>query len=355
MRFSISLLTALTSLLIGCAAPGQSPVPDGVIATLPEPITNNAVALVGDTAYSFAGLRAGKTWKDVTANAYACDLAKGACLSIAPLPDGIGRLASTAASVKGKIYIFGGYTVAKDGAEKSTPEVWMFDPKTEIYTRAADMPVPVDDTVSMVYRDRYIVLVSGWHDTDNVDLVQVFDTNENTWSNATAFPGSPVFGHAGAVSGDRLLICGGVKVVPPVAPQKRRSFVLSTSCWAGKIDENVQEIAWTKTGDEAPGAAYRRAAVALPEGAFLFYGGALNPYNYDGVGYDSVPSAPLGRMDIARFDEQGAVHWQQVRAPVGMDYRGGVYWRGALVTIGAMNETQTVMDAVRAIPLPQRQ
>ena len=355
MRFSISLLTALTSLVVGCSATILTRTPHGVITTLPEPITNTAIARVGDTAYAFSGLHAGKTWADVTAKAYACDLAKGTCRSIAPLPDGIGRLASTAVNVQGKVYIFGGYSVAKDGAEKSTPEVWVFDSKTETYARAADMPVPVDDTVAMVYQDRYIVLVSGWHDTDNVDLVQVFDTKNNSWFNATAFPGNPVFGHAGAISGDRLLICGGVKVVPPVAPATRRSFVLSTACWSGKISENAQSIEWTKAGDVAPGAAYRRAALALPNGDMVFYGGALNPYNYNGIGYDGKPSAPLARMDIAHFDTDGEVRWRQTSAPSGMDFRSGILWQGALITIGGMNETQTVVDAVYAMPLPPRQ
>lgn len=27
------------------------------------------------------------------------------------------------------------------------------------------MPVPVDDSVALVYRDRYVYLVSGWHET----------------------------------------------------------------------------------------------------------------------------------------------------------------------------------------------
>ena len=355
MRFSISLLTALTSLVVGCSATTPMQAPNGVIARLPEPISNTAIARVGDTLYGFGGLHAGKSWADVTADAYACDLAGGACRAIAPLPDGVGRLAANAVTLGKKIYIFGGYSVAKDGTEKSMPEVWVFDPNTQTYARAPDMPVPVDDAVVLGFADRYAVLVSGWHDHDNVADVQVLDTRENRWFAINAYPGAPVFGHAGAISGDRLLICGGVKVVPPIAPATRRSFVLSPSCWAGKISEEAQEITWKPAGGEAPGAAYRRAAIALPDGGFLFYGGALNPYNYDGIGYDGAPSAPLARMDIAHFGADGEVHWQQMSAPAVMDYRGGVYWHGALITLGGIDETQTVVDAVRAMPLPPRQ
>ena len=355
MRFSISLMAALTSLLLGCAAPAQMQAPAGVIAHLPKALSNTAVARIDDILYAFSGLHKDKTWRDVTADAYACNLAGGVCRTIAPLPDGVGRLAANAVAHGGKIYIFGGYSVAKDGTEKSMPEVWVFDPRDETYARAADMPVPVDDAVVLGFADRYLVLISGWHDHDNVADVQVLDTEENRWFAINAYPGAPVFGHAGAISGNRLLICGGVKVVPPTPPATRRSFVLSKSCWTGIISEDAQSIDWKKTGDTAPGAAYRRAAIALSDRDFLFYGGALNPYNYDGIGYDGVPSVPLGRMDIASFGEDGEVQWRQVEAPAGMDYRGGVLWRGALVTLGGMDETQTVVDAMRAMPLPPRQ
>ena len=30
------------------------------------------------------------------------------------------------------------------------------------------MPVPVDDAIAGVYREQFIYLVSGWHDSDNV-------------------------------------------------------------------------------------------------------------------------------------------------------------------------------------------
>ena len=85
--------------LIGCA--------DSTVQ-LPEPISNNAVAYHAptQTAYSFAGLRAGKTWRDVTAAAYACDMGRKACKTIASLPDGVGRLASTAQTVGDIIYVF---------------------------------------------------------------------------------------------------------------------------------------------------------------------------------------------------------------------------------------------------------
>ena len=59
--------------------------------------------------------------------------------------------------------------------------------------------MPVDDTVSGVWRDRLIFLVSGWSVDANVDAVQVYDPALNRWMRATPVPGIPVFGHAGGI------------------------------------------------------------------------------------------------------------------------------------------------------------
>ena len=147
------LVLSLALGLAGCEAlqAGQTQT------VLPEPVANNAVALHGGEIYSFAGLGAGKTWRDVHAKAYKCTVEASQCEAIPALPDGKGRLAATAQTVGDMIYIFGGYTVAQDHTEVSTPEVFAFDPKTQSYSRRANIPVPVDDSVSLVYQDRYIL------------------------------------------------------------------------------------------------------------------------------------------------------------------------------------------------------
>jgi len=248
-----------------------------------------------------------------------------------------------------KVYIFGGYSVAADGTEKSTPQVWVFDPKRESYARAPDMPVPVDDSVALGFARRYILLVSGWHDHDNVALVQVLDTRDKRWFDSTAFPGAPVFGHAGAISGNDMLICGGVRVAPPSAPVEKRTFVLSKACWRGRVSADARRIAWSALQKSAPGSAYRRAATALPGGRTGFYGGALNPYNYNGIGYDGVPSQALARIDIASVRKDGTVTWRTRPAPPGMDFRGALFWHDAFVTVGGMGVDQAVSADVRAV------
>ncbi len=107
--------------------------------------------------------------------------------------------------------MIGGYTVAEDHAERSTPGVYRLDMAAQPgWTRVATMPVPVDDAVALVHEDRYLYLVSGWSDSGNVNLVQVWDSRKNAWRQAEPWPGTPVFGHAGGMVDNRLAIVGGM-------------------------------------------------------------------------------------------------------------------------------------------------
>ncbi len=172
-----------------------------------------------------------------------------------------------------------GPAVAEDGSEASTPEVWRFDPASESYTHITDMPVPVDDTIALPLDDRYIYLVSGWHDTDNVDLVQVYDVEANSWFEATPFPGAAVFGHAGAMDENgRFLVCGGTTVIAPAVEGGRRSFEATDACWAGQVMENHRVIAWNASAAVPSGPVYRGAASSHSDGA-IFVGGTRNAYN----------------------------------------------------------------------------
>ena len=369
-------LLATLTLCAGAIACTRDAEPD-VWARLPEPVTNNAVAgieLDGRMmAYSFAGLHEGKTWRDVTADAYACDLEARECREIAGMPDRIGRLASVAVTVGGQIYIFGGYTVAEDGSEASTPEVWRFDPASETYTHITDMPVPVDDTIALPFQDRYIYLVSGWHDTDNIDLVQVYDVEDDRWFEATPFPGAPVFGHAGAMgSTGQILVCGGTAVNPPAVEGGRRSFEATDACWAGQILRDHSQIAWHAYGSLPDGPFYRGVAWALgpPTAGYRLIGGADRAYNYDGIGYDGEIVEPRGdAIDAVISQTEPGPDWcSEPRGIAGgslltstgtgaqmdlMDIRGLV--RGGertIYTLGGMRSGQMVSNRVQRLDLP---
>ncbi len=206
------LLTCSGGRLVQAAGPSQI---EG-LANLPVPISNNAVALRprggGYEIVSALGLEFGKTWQDASSKAFRYASQTGQWESIQPVPGPAGRLAASAVTVAGEVYVFGGYTVAEDGSEKSVPQVHKLQQDSGEWQEFTRMPIPVEDSVLLVYQDRYVYLLSGWHDLGNVNLVQVLDTRDGSWRQATPYPGAPVFGHAGGISGNRLLVCDGVRI-----------------------------------------------------------------------------------------------------------------------------------------------
>ena len=337
MKTALYLLMTLT---LAACQPRQT--------VLPEPTANNAVALHGGDIYSFAGLGAGKSWTDVHAKAYKCARGAEAFESLPPLPDGKGRLAATAQTVGDMIYIFGGYTVAEDHTEISTPEVFSFDPKTQRYTRRVDIPVPVDDSVSLVYQNRYIYLISGWHKDTNVADVQIYDTVDDSWQRATDWPGAPVFGHAGGIVGNVMAVCDGVEIIPPKDENSRRTFETISACWRGDIDsDDLAQITWTRLPQLPGKGLYRMAAAGVAEQNFiLFAGGSDNAYNYNGIGYNKIPSAPSAHVwgyDIRA--NKYVVFKDKPKAT--MDHRGLVnLGNGKFATLGGMEEGQRVIDTL---------
>ncbi|MEM8918111.1 MAG: galactose oxidase [Pseudomonadota bacterium] len=313
--------------------------------SLPEPVSNNAIALAsgpdGLTLYSFNGLKAGKSWQDTSNAAYACVIARSTCEPIDPVPVEQGRLASAAVTVGGKIYLFGGYTVAENGDELSTPEVFAFDPVDESYVRVADMPTPVDDMVVLPHRDRYIYLVSGWHDQGNVSLVQLYDTQTDSWLEATEFPGLPVFGHAGGLVGNSMIITDGVAVAGLV--DGKRKFVAAPFTWRGDIDPaDPTRISWRPVDPMPGGPLYRMAAVGDEQRRqVVFAGGGDNPYNYNGIGYDGEPAGPSDRIMAYDLDSDS---WKALgrMESASMDHRGLAKSGQDYYIIGGMKADQAV-------------
>ena len=324
------------------------------LAPLPVPVSNNAVAMVkaGRRQYlvSFNGLGEGRTHADALASTFVYDSRSRRWMEADPVPGGVGRLASAAAAADGRIYVFGGYTVDEDGAEVSTPWTHAFDPRKRSFDERRPTPVPVDDAVVVTFDDRYIYLVSGWHDLGNVNLVQRYDTRDDTWAQATPIPGPAVFGHAGGIVGNTIVYCDGVAVA--VHDDRPRDFVAVPDCYLGIIDtEDGRRIDW-RSVDYHPGPArYRMAAAGVPEmNGVLFIGGSENPYNYDGIGYDGQPSQPAGGALLFDIDTQS---WRllEFEGDATMDHRGLVLFDGEWLTIGGMLAEQRVTNRVIAYVL----
>ena len=352
MKLPITTLAAmlLTGLsLTGCErSPEPEPLSQTAAFALPEPISNNAVTVAdgpdGPTLYSFNGLKAGKSWKDTSNAAYACVIATQSCKTIAPVPVPEGRLASAAVTVAGKIYIFGGYTVAPNGDEISTPEVFAFDPATGRYEQQANMPTPVDDSLAVPYQNRFIYLISGWHDEGNVSVVQMFDTQTGTWTEVTPFPGTPVFGHSGGIAGDSIIVSDGVA---SIFADGKRKFVAAKLTWRGDIDpKNPTQITWRVVDAHAGSARYRMAAVGDEAGQrIIFAGGGDNPYNYDGIGYDGVPANPSGGFFAYDLKSDKWLELGRLAEP-SMDHRGLAEAGQDYYILGGMDAEQKVTDRI---------
>ena len=209
------------------------------------------------------------------------------------------------------------------------------------------MPVPVDDAVAVSYSNRFIFLVSGWHDDGNVNLVQRYDTRTDSWSQATPTPGRGVFGHAGGIVGDTIFYCDGVAIEPRI--NQRRTFVANEQCFAGTIDKtDSRRIDWRIMPPHPGPVRYRMAAAGIDDlNAVVFVGGSDNPYNFDGIGYNGEPSRPASA--ILRYDVEHE-SWTTLSsgAAASMDHRALAHFEGEWLTVGGMLDDQRVTAGVVA-------
>ena len=344
-HFAFVLLIAFAGLLFAVPLPKYEP--------LPSPLSNNAVASVKTRGslllFSLMGMGSKKTW-DATSNAaYSLDTDTGKWAEVHSVPGTIGRLAAAAAGAREHIFLFGGYVVDGQGGETTLPDVNVYEPLSDRWFRGEDMLVPVDDSVAGVYRDRYIYLVSGWSKTDAVRDVQVYDGQKNIWSRATPIPGTPVFGHAGAVVGDTIVYVDGAHKNPAGDQPK---YVASDECWMGKIDHHdAAKIQWSKLPSHPGSARYRIAAGGSEKDQKVYFsGGTDNPYNYNGVGYNGQPAEP-SPVTFAFNVRSGKWETLNLNTPdPTMDHRGLLVIQEGLVIVGGMQKGQQVTSRVVVVP-----
>ena len=387
-RSPFPLFLAILVLAGGCAGRFRHLDPPD----LPEAVSNNAVTSTlhggGGALYSFMGINDPTDVGTITARCYKLEhqwqpadearrrightlFADWERIADAPLHDGRARIAASAVNVAGRVFLIGGYSVLEDGNEVTDPRLLEYLPETDAWTERARVPVEVDDTVALVYRDRYIYLVSGWHGPahDNVLNVQLYDTENDTWQQCTPLPGpsTGLFGHAGvlisvseyaarstsAEIGDRITICDGVMRNPD-----SNRFEMSSAVWVGEIHpQDPTHIEWTARPPHGGKPTYRAAihTHVRSRGPFRYpvhvVGGATNPYNISGTGYNGEPSFPLRqslRVPVrgdARF-EVAETHEDWV--PV-MDLRGMARADRAWYTMGGMTAPGTSTDKVSVV------
>jgi len=288
------------------------------------------------------------------------DPSTGKWTEMRPVPGVAGRLAASAVALHDQVFIFGGYVVDAQGGESTVSDVNVFVPIENRYYRGHDIPVPVDDAVVGVYRDRYIYLIGGWSSTtdDAVRNVQIYDTDKDTWMQGTPIPGTPVFGHAGAIIGDSIVYVDGAYKNPSAPnPNPNPKYVASSECWVGRLPSSkkgdITKIRWTKLSDHPGNARYRIAAGAGPlekkHGRIYFSGGTDNPYNYNGIGYNGQPAEP-SPVTFAYNVYTG--RWETISetdAEPTMDHRGLLVTRRGLVIVGGMEKGQQVTAKVTVV------
>jgi hypothetical protein len=190
--------------------------------------------------------------------------------------------------------------------------------------------------VAGVYNDSLVYLVSGWHDTDNVSNVQLYDVVHDRWMQATPFPGVAVFGGSGGIAESMIVIVDGAR-----RARRGPKYVIAPQSWAGMIDPlDATNIMWTEL-PRHPGPPRYRAAASPCGSLVVIAGGTDNPYNYDGIGYDGRPSSPLAQ--VMAFDTRTG-RWRELPAAprATMDHRALAVDGGRAMLVAGMRESQRV-------------
>jgi len=214
------------------------------IPPMPAEVSSNAVASLknGIEIYSLMGIGPKKTWDDISNKMYVLRFKTGKWIEERSVPGVAGRLGSSAIGARGKVFLFGGYVVDGQGNELTVADVNAYLSDEHKWYRGEDIPVPVENAVIGVIHDRYIYLVGGKSKNGPVNNVQVYDAEKNTWSQATPFPGTPVFGHAGGLVDDTIVYVDGARKNSAAGAP----YVSSDECWMGKIEKkDPNKIEWS--------------------------------------------------------------------------------------------------------------
>jgi len=276
------LLALCAAILLGAADEPNFP-------SMPAAVSSNAVASLkgGFELFSLMGVGPRKTWDDVTNQVYVMTLAHAKWHQGRPVPGPAGRLGASAAGAKGQIVLMGGYVIDAQANEIIVPDVNVYIEERS-WHRGADLPVPVERAVVGVEHDRFVYLIGGRSPNGPVNNVQVYDVEKDTWTQATPFPGTPVFGLAGGVADGAIVIVDGAKPGPAGGPR----YVASEECWLGKIDKkDPYKIEWSKLPAHPGPARFAIAGGGSDRDHRIFFsGGTATPHDYKGVAYDGQPT-----------------------------------------------------------------
>ena len=340
MRKALSFICLSVSLAVSAAHLAAEDLPP-----LPAPVSNNAVtsAKVSGTTlvYSFMGLGPEMKWNSVSNASYAFNLKYQKWTTVRAAP-GSGRLGAAAASAQEQVFLIGGFVPDQSGLQAVIPDLAVYDPVGLRWYRGPDLPTPVRDAVAGTAKDRYIYVIGGLGKGGPTNTVQIYDVQDQHWIVGTPFPGTPVFGHAGAVIDDAIVYIDGVK---KNAESAKPAYVLSDECWIGRLDKHdPRKIQWSKLPPHPGMPGYRIAGGGSEHDQKAYFaGGSQAVYDYHGIGLDEKPAEPLAQVFAYDLRKNAWEMISQKIATPTMDHRGLVATADGLIVLGGMTSGPKVV------------
>ncbi len=306
--------------------------------------SNQAVSdgFIGNKAYiySFGGLDSTKLFNGIHMRSFRFDIEANLWEEIEPLPDTLGKIANAASRINDTIYIMGGYHVFADGSEKSSNKVHRFYVKNNKFLNdGAVIPIPIDDHVQAIWKNRLIYIITGWSDSENVPNVQIYDPKKNSWLEGTSVPNNHIFksfGASGTIVGDTIYYFGGAAM--------GKNYPIQNYMRKGVINpESPTEILWSYQIIDSLVSGYRMASLNI-NNVPIWIGGSSNTYNYNGIAYDKSGGVNPNQRVLSLKDQKFNLFFNN---NITMDLRGIANINDTIkYLIGGMEKNQKVTNKV---------
>ena len=176
------------------------------IAPLPQALESPAAAFLNGTMYVVGG------WNHdakIQSTVYAYHPGSDSWTQVADLPQGTSS--STAAVLDGSLYVIGG--CATDNCESLSSAVYRYSPNANSWTKLADYPVSMQWGACAGIAAEVICAGGDTHDsgghTEGLASTYLFHPKTNTWTQAADIP-YPDWGMSSSGANGRLQIVGGI-------------------------------------------------------------------------------------------------------------------------------------------------
>ncbi len=321
------------------------------VGILPEAVSNNAVCegfIDGDPyLFSFAGIDSTKIHSGIHLRSFRFNIESLKSEHIPDLPDTLGKIAAGASRIGNIIYIIGGYHVFADGSELSSKKIHRYDIINNTFlSDGADIPVPIDDHVQVVWKNKFIYVIGGWSDTGNVPDVQIYDPSMDRWSVGSVIPNTDdykSFGASGTIIDNTIYYFGGAE--SSYGPQnKLRKGIINP--------KKPTQITWSVSTPDAAIFGYRMASTTINNRPF-WIGGSHNTYNFNGIAYDKSGGVPASNRLLYNTIDKIEYNFNQIiLSEIPMDIRGiANIGDGKLYVAGGMIGNQKVTNKVYKITI----